>query len=386
METVSQPQVFDDIRPLVDAEVPETIERLLSEPNFRKAVESFIQPLTWEQFCAAMRDCKTVYDFQRNIIYPTVIQLMSKTTEGVKGENWENLLNQESHLVISNHRDIVLDAGFLNIMLFGKNSDTTEIAIGDNLLVYPWIMDLVRLNKSFIVRRNISMREMLIASKHLSEYIHYTINERKQSIWLAQREGRAKDSNDKTQTSLLKMLTLIDTENPLQALKALRIVPLAISYELDPCDYLKAKEFQMKRDNPEHKKSKADDIENMATGIKGYKGNVSFRFGAPINDQLSQIDPQMERGQIVDIAANMIDTEIYKNYVFFPFNYVAYDLMTNTHTFQSEYSEKDKQRFEAYINGQIKKIDIENKDYTFLRMKMIEMYGNTVKNHVAITG
>lgn len=386
METVSQPEVFDDIRPLVDAEVSETIERLLSEPNFRKAVESFIQPLTWEQFCAAMRDCKTVYDFQRNIIYPTVIQLMSKTTEGVKGENWENLLNQESHLVISNHRDIVLDAGFLNIMLFDKNSDTTEIAIGDNLLIYPWITDLVRLNKSFIVRRNVSMREMLLASKHLSEYIHYTINERKQSIWLAQREGRAKDSNDKTQTSLLKMLTLIDTENPLQALKALRIVPLAISYELDPCDYLKAKEFQMKRDNPEHKKSKADDIENMATGIKGYKGNVSFRFGAPINDQLSQIDPQMERGQIVDIAANMIDTEIYKNYVFFPFNYVAYDLMTNTHTFQSEYSEEDKQRFEAYIDGQIKKIDIENKDYTFLRMKMIEMYGNTVKNHVAITG
>lgn len=386
METVSQPEVFDDIRPLVDAEVSETIERLLSEPNFRKAVESFIQPLTWEQFCAAMRDCKTVYDFQRNIIYPTVIQLMSKTTEGVKGENWENLLNQESHLVISNHRDIVLDAGFLNIMLFDKNSDTTEIAIGDNLLIYPWITDLVRLNKSFIVRRNVSMREMLLASKHLSEYIHYTINERKQSIWLAQREGRAKDSNDKTQTSLLKMLTLIDTENPLQALKALRIVPLAISYELDPCDYLKAKEFQMKRDNPEHKKSKADDIENMATGIKGYKGNVSFRFGAPINDQLSQIDPQMERGQIVDIAANMIDTEIYKNYVFFPFNYVAYDLMTNTHTFQSEYSEEDKQRFEAYIDGQIKKIDIENKDYTFLRMKMIEMYGNTVKNHLTIIG
>lgn len=384
MKTIHN-QKFDDIRPILDSEVPQTIENLLANEYFRKAVEPFVSPFTWEQFCNAMRACKTIHNFQRNIIYPAIIQLMSKTTDGTNGENWENLLDGNSHLVISNHRDIVLDAGFLNILLFGKNADTTEIAIGDNLLIYPWIVDLVRLNKSFIVRRGVSIREMLAVSKHLSEYIHHTINKREQSIWIAQREGRAKDSNDKTQTSLLKMLTLADSLHPLDALKALRIIPLSISYELDPCDYLKAKEFQLKRDNPEYKKSKADDVENMATGIKGYKGRVFFRFGKPINEQLERLNPAMERSEILEKVAEIIDNQIYANYVFFPFNYIAYDLMTESTTFQPKYTDEDKQRFETYIATQIAKIDIENKDVDFLRAKIIEMYGNTVKNQLEIS-
>ncbi len=210
---------------------------------------------------------------------------------------------------------------------------------------------------------------MLEVSKHLSDYIHYTIRERNQSVWIAQREGRAKDSNDKTQTSLLKMLTLHDSANPSDALKKLNIVPLSITYEFDPCDYLKAKEYQLKRDNPGHRKSKADDIENMIAGIMGYKGRVHFRFGNNINRFISNLSRGTGRNELLNIAASAIDDEIYRNYSFFPFNYVAYDLMTDTGTFATEYSDEDRSRFESYLQGQINKIDIPGKDEYYLREK-----------------
>lgn len=385
MET-NQTDKFSDIRPLLDSEVPGTIEKLIADPVFRGVTEPFAKPLTWEQLKGALRNCKTVKEFQRDIVYQLLTPLISKTTMSMTGENWKNLQNGNSHVIISNHRDIVLDAAFLNMLLFDQEMDTTEIAIGDNLLIYPWIKDLVRLNKSFIVRRGVSVREMLEVSKHMSEYIYDTVVNRDQSIWIAQREGRAKDSNDKTQTSLLKMFTLSDSANPLQVLKSLRIIPLAISYEFDPSDYLKAKEFQMKRDNPEHKKTQMDDIENMLTGIQGFKGNVRFRFGKQISEQLEKLPSSIGRNELLEKTANIIDTEIFKNYVFFPINYVAYDTMMGTNVFSDKYSEETIKKFDTYIAQQIQKINLPNKDVDFLHGKIIEMYANPVKNQLSVIG
>lgn len=375
---------FDDIRPLYDKEVASTVDKLLDDTYFRRAVEPLIKPLPWERFASAMRSCQSVADFQKNIIATFMKQLIAKTTSELTGIGFDDLRDGSGHVFISNHRDIVLDAAFLNILFFDYEINTSEIAIGDNLLIYPWITDLVRLNKSFIVKRKVSVREMLDTSKHLSEYIYDTIVRRNQSIWIAQREGRAKDSDDKTQTSLLKMLSLHNGAKPAEALKSLNIVPLAITYEFDPCDYLKAKEYQLKRDNPGHKKSQADDIENMRTGILGHKGRVFFKFGKQINDELSQIGIEAGRTQLLEFAARTIDTEIYRNYVFFPINYIAYDLMEKGHRFSSRYSDEDKAFFDKYIDGQIAKIDLPNKDYAFLREKLIGMYGNTVKNFVSV--
>ncbi|HBG57948.1 MAG TPA: acyltransferase [Porphyromonadaceae bacterium] len=382
METTTN--LFDDIRPLHDSEVAETIALLLDDLYFRRAVEPFVKPFTWEQFSAAMSSCNSKQDFQRNIIYPVMHKLIDRTTTEMKGYGWENGDEQHNHLYVSNHRDIVLDAAFLNILMFDKGKPTTEIAIGDNLLIYPWIEKLVRLNKSFVVKRGVSVRQMLEASTHLSRYIHHTVFERAQPVWIAQREGRAKDSNDKTQVSLLKMLTLHDSTHPVDALKHLQIIPLSISYELDPCDYLKAKEFQLKRDNPTHKKSNADDIENMLTGIMGFKGRVHFRFGSCINPLIEAFPADTPRNELLEKVADIIDKEIYRNYSFFPFNYVAYDRMSNTNRFASEYTAEDEQNFDKYLRTQIKKIDIPEKDETFLRKKIIEMYGNTVKNNLRV--
>lgn len=311
-------------------------------------------------------------------------QIIAKTTDGVSAVGIDNLKKEESYLFISNHRDIVLDAALLNIMFFDNDRNTSEIAIGDNLLIYPWITDLVRLNKSFIVKRKVSIREMLATSKQLSEYIYDTINRRNQSIWLAQREGRSKDSDDRTQGSLLKMLTLYDRTEPLKALQALNIVPLALSYEYDPCDYLKAKEFQQKRDNPEHVKSQSDDIENMRTGITGYKGKVVFSFGNPINEKLEETTDNVEKSDVLSFVSKSIDTEIFRSYYFFPINWVAYDMMMGTINHSDKYSDSDVENFNSYLDRQIDKIDLPNKDYNFLRGKIIEMYGNTVKNQLSV--
>lgn len=374
---------FDDIRPLNDNEVSGAIAQLIADDRFRRAAEAIVKPFTWEQFTALLSMCKSKYDFQRKIIYPIMKRLIEKTTVEMNGYGWENLKKNDGYLFISNHRDIVLDAAFFNILLFDQQRETTEIAIGDNLLIYPWIERLVRLNKSFIVKRGVSVRQMLSVSKHLSDYIHNTIRNRNQSIWLAQREGRAKDSDDRTQASLLKMLTLHDSSDTLMALKQLNIVPLSISYEYDPCDYLKAKEYQLKRDNPEHKKSQTDDIENMYTGIVGFKGRVHFVLGECINPVISKIPTEKGRNEILDSIADVIDMEIFRNYSFFPVNYIAYDLMTGSQGFSSEYNNEDKQNFINYIESQIDKVDIPHKDEEFLRQKMIEMYGNTVKNHLS---
>lgn len=375
---------FDDISPIPDSEVPATIARLVSNSDFMRAVKSFVQPSLWEHFSTLMGQCKTKDDFQRNIIYPAMKQLIATTTAELSSAGWENVPETEGCLFISNHRDIVLDAAFLNILMFDQDRTTTEIAIGDNLLIYPWIEELVRLNKSFIVKRGVSVRQMLEVSKHLSDYIHDTVARRKQPVWIAQREGRAKDSNDKTQVSMLKMLTLHNSSNPGKALQNLHIVPLSISYEFDPCDYLKAKEFQLKRDNPAHKKTKADDIENMYVGITGFKGRVTFRFGTRIDQALEAISPTTGRNQLLEQAASLIDREIHGNYTFFPFNYVAYDLMTGTQRFSLQYNSEELSKFNAYLDKQIEKITIPNKDDAFLRKKMIEMYGNTVKNNLEI--
>lgn len=380
---------FDDIRPFYDSEVSETIESLINDPQFRVALEKFIHPLTWEQFVRIISQCRTVEDFQTKVIRPFMQPVIDATTSSLSEVNPENYLDNTGYTVISNHRDIVLDAGFLNILLSKRGLNTTEIAIGDNLLVYPWITKLVKLNKSFIVRRGVGVREMLLASKHLSEYIKYRVDECNQSIWIAQREGRAKDSNDKTQTSLIKMLTLSNDKKPLETIQHLNILPMTISYEYDPCDYLKAKEMQLKRDLADYKKTQQDDLLNMATGIKGFKGNVCFRYGKTLNSMLTNMEePQNsnERNILLERVAKMIDEQIHLNYVFFANNYVAYDLITNTTEMALHYSEEEKNKFEAYLNQQVNKIDIPNKDTVFLRSKIIEMYANPLKNHLIAKG
>jgi hypothetical protein len=255
-----------------------------------------------------------------------------------------------------------------------------EIAIGDNLLIRPWIKDLVRVNKSFIVQRALTMRQMLEASAKMSRYMHFAINEKKENIWIAQREGRAKDSNDRTQDSVLKMMAMGGEGSVIQRLKNLNIVPLSISYEYDPCDYLKAEEFQNKRDIEGFKKSKQDDLDNMKTGIFGYKGRIHYHAAPCINDWLDTIDPDTPKTEIFRLVAEHIDKQIHQGYVLYPCNYIAVDLLNGKGEYASEYTPEDKARFEAYLAKKMALIKLENKDEAYLRERILTMYANPALN------
>ena len=276
------PKEFDAIRPYNNDEIPGVVDSLLHDRLMNAQLKTLLPWLPqWLRngvLRLAFIGVHSTLDFQLRFMKPVVKYVLRKCSNGVTFEHTNITAGEERYTFMSNHRDIVLDSAILDYMLYKHKFPTTcEIAIGDNLLIYPWIEKVVKLNKAFTVRRGLSSKDLLKSSMLMSQYIHYAVNQKRENIWIAQREGRAKDSSDTTQESVLKMLAMgSEADNPTEQLRDLNIVPLTISYEYDPCDYLKASEFQLKRDNPAYKKSKADDEKNMREGIWGFKGSIHY--------------------------------------------------------------------------------------------------------------
>ena len=395
---------FDTIRPYNDEEVRPAIEGLLRDRQFSRLLKGIVPILPLGMSRGMLRlatlGVKTTLQFQLRIMKPIVNLVLRKCSTGHTFVHDGIQPGKERYLFLSNHRDIVLDSALLDVMLIDAGFPTTcEIAIGDNLLIYPWIRTLVRLNKAFIVRRNISRRELYESSQLMSRYIHYAITQKHENVWMAQREGRAKDSSDHTQESLLRMLAMSEesAERTIPLLvahfKSLNIVPLAISYEYDPCDYLKAQEFQQKRDDPAWRKSKQDDLQNMKTGIMGRKGHIHYQTGRPVSTWIDELLEAMQQpgtdGQMPTekdfyiMLARRIDREIHRNYRLFPGNYVAADLLAGSPTHAAHYTHKEKLDFQQYIKSRIDLVELPNKDEAFLRERLLTMYANPVLNHEA---
>ena len=376
---------FDEIRSYYPEEVPEVMRLLCEEKPFMKVVSTLFPLMPKDQLKQKLLSFKSADDLQKEMVYPFLKYLEANMTKGIELTGIENIEKERNYLYISNHRDIILDSALLCSKLLEQEMDTVEIAIGDNLLILPWIEKLVRVNKSFIVQRGLSARQILESSKRLSAYLRFVLNEKKSSIWIAQREGRAKDSDDRTQESLLKMFNLGGkTNNVIENLKELNICPLSISYEYDPCDFLKDKEFQQKRDNPEFKKSQQDDLINMQTGVMGYKGKVVYHMAGCINDELDKITAETtNRNEQIELAARLIDFHIHRNYNITASNKIAYDEIYGDSDLAKKYTPAEKTQFEEYLDKQIRKIDLENKDRDFLRHKILEMYANPLKNYLA---
>ena len=375
---------FDDIRAYGPEDLPEAYERLTADPQFKAVVEKVFPHVPFEALSAKLKQCKTNLDFQVTFCYPFLKDLLSKASTGCDIDITNIDINRR-YTFVSNHRDIVLDSALLDVMLIDSGFKTTcEIAIGDNLLAAPWIKDLVRVNKSFIVLRSAGIREMLTNSKRMSEYMHLVINEKNDNIWIAQREGRAKDSDDRTQEAILKMMAMGGEGSATERLRQLHIVPLSISYEYDPCDYLKAAEFQLKRDIEGWKKSKQDDVLSMQTGIMGFKGAIHYHCALAIDDYLEQIPADTPKGDIFKVVASHIDKCIHSNYRLYPNNLAALDILEGTS--HGGYSESEKATFEQYIAKQLSKtVDMLNKlgitpDKPFLRERMLTMYANPARN------
>ena len=429
---------FDEIRPYEASEMRQAFDELLADRQFNTILKGFApwlpKGMRNSMLRLAFTGVKTPLDFQLRFMKPVVWHIVRKHTDGLTFDDKamaecceESVINtpelpdadngtaqgnqnykldtinyklDKRYTFVSNHRDIVLDSAFLDILLNKHGYPTTvEIGIGDNLLIYPWIKRLVRMNKAFTVRRGLTAHEMMRSSQLMSRYIHYAVTQKHENIWIAQREGRAKDSSDQTQEAVLKMLAMGGE------LSELNIVPLTISYEYDPCDYLKAQEMQLKRDDPGYKKSRQDDLDNMRIGILGYKGRVHYHCGTPINQWLPQI-AGLPRNLFFAQLASRMDREIHAGYRLFPGNYIAYDMLhkgkgqqassdstqdglsdnngnQNYKPFTDHYTPHDCERFEHYLEGQLAKISIPGKDEAFLRERMLTMYANPVRNYLA---
>ena len=388
------PKEFDEIRPYEPEEIQQAFNDLLNDRQFALVLKGFVPWLPKSLRNGLLRmafwGVRTPLGFQKRFMKPLVKLIMRRHTDGCLFDDHKLSVciskSADRFTFVSNHRDIVLDSAFLDVMLVEAGYPTTvEIGIGDNLLIYPWIKRLVRMNKAFTVRRGLTPKETLRSSQLMSRYIHFAVSEKKENIWIAQREGRAKDSDDRTQDAVLKMLAMGAPESAtalVDKLRDLNIVPLTISYEFDPCDYLKAQEFQQKRDQAGFKKSRQDDLDNMRIGIFGYKGHVVYRPAAPVNTWIDEL-ADIPKTDFYKALGERMDKEIHRNYQIYPCNYIALDELNSSTQYADHYTAADKQRFEDYLQGQMAKITLPEKDEPFLRERMLTMYANPLINHLA---
>lgn len=318
---------FGDIRPYNDSEIQAAIQRVINNNEFLDAIISFrfaglakyvgflLKPLLRRYFSYKWGAINSVDAFQQ-VVGVYMQHMIDSTTTKFTYSGLENLDATKNYLFVSNHRDIAMDPSFVNWALFSEKFKTVRIAIGDNLLSKPYVSDIMRMNKSFIVKRSVSgVREMMKSLSHLSSYIFSSLQE-ESSIWIAQREGRAKDGFDKTEPAIIKMFYVNGKKSKVpfpDYIKQLNIVPVAVSYEFDPCDQQKAQELYDKAANGEYKKSQFEDIDSIVRGIIGQKGHVHVAFGQPLSDDFEDAES----------VAQEIDTQIYKNYYLHPSNYLA---------------------------------------------------------------
>ena len=380
---------FNDIAPYDDSQFKEVIDKMVSEPGFEHAIRWILPDIDYPQFISLLSGCTTKHEFQTRVMQNFLTELERKTTAGVTASGVERVKPGQPYTFITNHRDIVLDASFLNLIFLRNNMKTSEVAIGDNLLIYEWITHLVKLNGSFIVKRNLPTRQALDAARQLSGYIHYAIGTKKESIWIAQRQGRAKDSSDHTQESVLKMLGLAGGGSLVENLAELNIFPAAISYEFDPNDYLKAREYLLRHRDPECKKSQHDDLFAMETGLMQYKGRVHVSFASCLTPMIASMTSMTDKQETIRQICHHIDCGIHSGYKIYPINYVAYDRAFDSDMYRERYTDEELQKVTDYVEGQLDKVDIPDvttQERSFMRTYMYMMYANPLRNKLLASG
>ncbi len=368
---------FDNIRSYRDHETNSVLKRLFKDKNFIDVLKLTSFKDSIDKIKEEIKSINCIYDFQGNYLYLLTELIIKETIDNFSYSGLSNLDKEKPYLFISNHRDIILDSALLNNILFGNKFTTSEIGIGNNLLIYPWINDLVRLNKSFIVRRDLKGRDRIRASFKLSAYIRDTIVNRKVPVWIAQRQGRTKDGNDKTNSGILKMFNLSGESDFKTNFEELNIIPLTIGYEYEPCVKAKVNEVYISRQKGEYKKTIEDDLKGMGWGIYEQKGKVHFSFGKPINDDLYKLDGIKNKNEKTEVLTRIIDNEIYKGYNLTEYNYIAYDLLNNTTKYNNKYTNPKRQEFLNYSEKTTSGIE---GDKNTISQIFKEIYSNPVTN------
>lgn len=370
---------YDDIRPYQDHEANHYLHVLLNDEVFKQVLFYIFQDENKiNEISKMLSEIRSINELQMKFMYPLIKEwIIEKTTSGVTCSGLENLDKSQSYLFISNHRDIILDSAILNFIIANAGMNTTEVAVGNNLLIFDWIEHALKLNRCFIVKRNLPARELLTASKQLSHYIRESITRNNDSVWIAQKEGRTKDGNDQTQLALLKMLNLSNEANLTDGFRELKIVPLSISYEREPCGISKVEEIY-KREHGSYVKTPADDFKSMAFGLLKPKGRVHFAFGKPIDEQLDNLVNPDNLNETIQRMAEHIDACIYKNYKLWPNNYLATDLLAGSTRHSELVDSSTREKFNELMDDLVKTIG--GGDPECQRRLFLQMYANPLLN------
>ena len=369
---------FEDIRFYTDAEVQQALKDYVKHPMFAALLHFTFPKSTPKEIEQKLLSCHSIQDFQERIIKHTVENVLARSSEGLTFSGFDNLDKNEAYFYISTHRDIILDTCLLNYVLLQNELCMTASAIGDNLVRKSFLMALAKLNRNFLVKRGTSPREMLKSSLALSEYMRDLILHEKRSVWMAQREGRTKDGDDRTQQGVLKMIGMAKGPDSLfEYFGKIKIVPVSISYEFDPTDVLKMPELMAKRMDKTYVKSANEDFNSILKGAMGQKGRIHIQAAAPIEraalNELEQVSSSVN-AQMKALAV-LIDEKIFRNYKLWPSNYIAFDLLNNVDTYSGYYTSKEKRQFERRIK---KRVNLQNS----LEMNSyLLMYANPVINH-----
>jgi len=375
--TMNRDDQFSDIRPYRDYEYKKVIKRLFDHPAVIQLTKSIFKDQPYQVFKDNVSNLDGIFQFQKAVLQPILLDMLAKSTDGFTYTGIENIDSSRQYVFISNHRDITLDPSLITKALVENHFITPEVAIGDNLIQAPWIRDVLRLTKSFIVKRNLAPRELIESSKKLSQYIYHVITERNECVWIAQREGRAKDGNDVTQPGLITMLAMSAQGSLTEHFEKLNISPVTISYEYDPCDIEKARSLYANRYLGGYKKSHKEDVHSMRDGILGFKGRINIHFGEPIIDEIKQFPADEHRSEYIARIRHLLDDQIITGYKLWPTNFIASELYLKEKPDYQHYTKEQRQQFIQNIENKVSEME---GDHEKLRMIFYEMYARPVIN------
>lgn len=367
--------MFDDIRPYYDSEITPAMHRISNDEYF-PILSSFVFPdNSVKEVRQMVRSIQNIYDFQKKIMYVANRRIIERSIKKLSYGGIDNISQDKGYLYVSNHRDIMLDASLLQNILIDNNIETTEITFGANLMRGQLVIDIGKSNKMFRVERPTgSKRDFYMASKHLSDYIRTAICSRNVSAWIAQRNGRTKDGIDRTDQGIITMFRMSGSDQ-ISSIAELNILPIAISYEWEPCDILKALELVASKNGP-YVKKEGEDLNSIITGIMQFKGNVHIEICKPITvDDLKQC-VDMPSSDFSKYVASLIDRRICSNYRLMPNNYIAHDIVSDSLTYSEFYTQEQREAFEQHLE-QTNKFD----NAEALRDILLGIYANPVDSY-----
>ncbi len=371
---------FEFTRPYNDSEIPAAVARVAESPFFGSIAHYLFPGIDVETIRQQLLQVKTIKEFQQRYMLHAINSILRQTSTGLASSGFEQLDKAHNYMFIANHRDILLDAAILQILLDKNGLDTSEITFGSNLMQGGLVIDIGKMNKMFRIVRGGSVHDFYKNSLEVSSYMRYALLEKKQSVWIAQRNGRTKNGDDHTEIAVLKMFSISSSKPFIENMDELNITPIVISYEYEPCDFLKTQELYISQ-YQRYIKEPGEDLNSILKGIKQQKGGISVSVAPTISrEELQDCDKHEKNDKFVQLA-QLIDKRVYSHYKLWKTNFIAYDMLEEGERYASQYSDTEKDAFIQYMEEGLRSLVGEADE---LKQIFLNIYANPVRNKLII--